>query len=113
MRDIVLKSRTPSMRKKSSDGQSARCSRRGRVKSANLPPDSVGADAKEYRNGDYSDTCTKGDNLNRRKTFGTTKTASDAEQRLLPTCRCLDRRRKGDRQEGADIHGDHGPADHQ
>jgi len=36
-----------------------------------------------------------------------------AKQRLLPIGRRPDRRGTGDRQEGADLHGDEGPADHQ
>src|SRR5438067_11919660 len=43
----------------------------------------------------------------------TAEAAPRAEQRLLSARRRLDCRRKGDRQEGAHLHGDQGPADHQ
>ena len=39
--------------------------------------------------------------------------APGAEQRLLPARRRPDRRGTGDREEGARLHGDEGPADHQ
>ena len=42
-----------------------------------------------------------------------TEAAPRTEQRLLPARGRLDRRGKGDRQEGAHLHGDQGPADHQ